>query len=253
MKWRIFFITVCMLLVSGCGGGGGGGGGTLTQPVSGEDLTPPLAVKSIRALPWSSMEVHIYMDLHSDQRLYGVKLMRKAGSAPVSHDDGSALIVQDFNPGAGRHLIIDGSGSAGTRYYYSAFTYTQAGIYNTTQPNADVLCQSYSPQPYYGIVQCLSGGSDTGPGNLLYAVDPTGILCGIQTVAADTGLGNFSLKCYHDDPDTAGLDEGGTAGENIAIYVDGHKSSTVPQAVFGAKGVIGVPAWTQEVLLQLTD
>jgi PKD repeat protein len=71
-------------------------------------------------------------------------------------------------------------------------------------------------------------------GSVIDAYDPDGVHCGTFTVD-DAGAYGF-LTVYHDDPYTAGIDEGAEAGDIIRLYVNGIEAFPMVTPIWTGNG-----------------
>ncbi|MDD2717011.1 MAG: hypothetical protein PHW04_14060 [Candidatus Wallbacteria bacterium] len=251
-----FFLLILTLTVylTGCGGSGGrsGGGSTLSTPFPFSGNNPPLAVSSLKASPWGSGEVDVFLDIPADTNLYGVKLLRKTGAVPASSHDGT-LIFDRHRPeiSSGWYMFQDLTAAAGVTYYYNAFSYNSVGLINEI-PSAgcNLKTQGFpAGTSQYVTFYCESGQSDVTAGDRICAFDQSGTFCGrVEIPLSGTADGNFrDLICYFDDSATT-ADEGGNLGEPVSFTINGLPAAATPAVTFEAKGTPGV---LKEITLKL--
>ncbi len=73
-------------------------------------------------------------------------------------------------------------------------------------------------------------------GSVIDAFDPDGIHCGTFTVS-ETGAYGF-MPVYHDDPYTAGIDEGAEVGDIIRLYVNGIEAFPMYTPMWTGNGAV---------------
>ena len=97
------------------------------------DATPPGNASSFAATPGNT-QVSLSWANPSDTDLQGIKLVRKTGSYPASHTDGTVVSTALVT------LFVDTGLTNGTQYYYTAFAFDAAsnfaaGVQVTATPN----------------------------------------------------------------------------------------------------------------------
>jgi hypothetical protein len=113
-----------------------------------------------------------------------------------------------------------------------------------------VAAQDIYPTPFFTsfadtMIASTYNGTLLAAGSVVKAYDPSGTYCGVNTVRYGAGSGENIFgyfAVYGDDPNTAGLDEGATSGEQISFKING-RDATVAQ---------GDDTWTDQSLKSVT-
>ncbi len=126
------------------------------------DTTAPGNVTSFTATPGNG-QVSLSWSNPSDSDFEGVKILRKTGSYPTSHTDGTTVYNNDGTS------YTDTGRTNGTTYYYKAFTYDEVPNYSSGS-SASATPQSASVGFYEGFEgewwrDWLAGGSSVGWGD----------------------------------------------------------------------------------------
>ncbi|MDD5092616.1 MAG: Ig-like domain-containing protein, partial [Candidatus Wallbacteria bacterium] len=128
-------------------------GGISYSFVTAFDRTPPADVTGLSAVP-SDRQVTLSWTSPQDSDFAGVRVMRKAGSAPTSISDGTEI----FSGSA--VWIIDGNLQNGTTYYYRVFAFDQSGNFAS---GADISATAVDNVPPSAPLDFRAAG---GPGRI---------------------------------------------------------------------------------------
>ena len=211
------------LQIIGCGGGGGGGGGG--------DGTAPGEVSNLNAAGGDS-SVNLTWVNPADGDLFGVRIMRKTGSAPANWQDGELVFS-----GSGT-AYVDATAVANTSYFYSLFTYDEV-------PNYSNGVSTWVRVPFIERVSVATGGAEGNnssgdnavPG---VAISQTGRYVVFASLASNL-IGsdtNSAADVFRHDRETDTTIRVSVADDesqaNLAVAEYPHVSSSGNHVVFGA-------------------
>ncbi|MDD5090424.1 MAG: hypothetical protein PHQ23_05855 [Candidatus Wallbacteria bacterium] len=199
--------------------------------VPGSGFQPVIAtgVTGLKALPWSATSIDLYFTVP-----YGIThtqyiVRRGTSSYPLSATEGTSAGSGSLT--VGDMAVTDTSvSSEGTTYYYTVFT--TDGTSYSAGVNSSVKLQDVHYTDSWMDIGCTNGTSDTVYGNKIRVFDQSGVFCGKTVVTTSTG--NFDLThCYYDDTlATLTVDEGGTDGETMTVYINGRRAVATPSVVW---------------------
>ena len=139
MKNLVHLVLAALLSLHllGCGGGGGSSEG---------DGTPPGEVSSLMATGGDGSVTLIWTN-PADGDLFGVRIMRKIGSAPTNAQDGDFIFQGNVE------TYVDGTAVAGTSYFYTLFTYDEV-------PNFSAGSSTWVRVPIVERLSVATGGTE---------------------------------------------------------------------------------------------
>ena len=95
-------------------------------------------MESVTNLLASGSIGNVTLNWKNPNKCYGVKIVKKAGSMPTSHNDGTAVFNENTDSGlsSGQNQTVTDSNAVAGQYFYRAFAYDSNGTYSVPVQSA---------------------------------------------------------------------------------------------------------------------